>query len=144
MGDKHYEANCKWNEQLSQNREGKRIECIIKASKIWKDTLDKLVHLLEIDPELKVKYHLSCADKYCSTKVVLLKTSQLGKGILIWWKEIWCKGAMSLLWLKMWSEMWFKALQRPLFLIVKNFFISVKFSKKETKFMKYLEWESEA
>ena len=51
---------------------------------------------------------------------------------------------MSLLWLKMWSEMWFKALQRPLFLIVKIFFISVKFSKKETKFMKYLEWESEA
>lgn len=68
----YYETNCKSNEPLSQNRDKQRIESIIKADIIWEDTLHmKLAPLLENDPELKLKYHLSCANKYCSTKAVL-------------------------------------------------------------------------
>ena len=58
----HYEANYKRNEQLSQNRDKKRIESIIKARKIQEDTLHKkLAPLMENDSKLKVKYHLFCA-----------------------------------------------------------------------------------
>ena len=68
----NYEANCKKNEQLSQNRDKRRIESIIKASNMREDTLQKkLVSLLENDPELKVKYHLSSAGKCYSTNAVL-------------------------------------------------------------------------
>ena len=68
----YYEADCKRNEQLSQNRFKNRIKFIIKARKIREDTLHKkLVPLLQNDRKLKVKYHLSCADKYFSTKVIL-------------------------------------------------------------------------
>ena len=68
----YYEADCKRDEQLSQNRFKNRIKFIIKARKIREDTLHKkLVPLLQNDCKLKVKYHLSCADKYFSTKVIL-------------------------------------------------------------------------
>ena len=66
----YYGAACKGSE-LSQNRDKKRIESIIDASKKREDTLhEKLTPLINSDPDLKVKFHRSCIDKYCSTKTV--------------------------------------------------------------------------
>ena len=58
--------------QLSQNSDKKKIEYIVKASKIGEDTLHKkLTPLLENDSVLKVKYLISCTKKYCFTEGVL-------------------------------------------------------------------------
>ena len=67
-----YEANCKKNVQLSQSREKKRIEFIIKTRRVLEVMLHKkLVPLLENDSELKGKYCLYWTVKCCSTKVFL-------------------------------------------------------------------------
>ena len=66
----HYKDTCDKNtSQLTQKRDKKRIESIIKASKIRGDTLhERLSDLLKQDSNLKVDFHYSCVSKYCSPK----------------------------------------------------------------------------
>ena len=103
----YYESNCKRNEQLRDRNkiwDKKNIESIIKASKMREETLHKKsTPLLENNPELEVKYHLSCTDKYCSTKAVLRnepaqKTRRRSDELKFDPKT------MSILWFKMWSQ----------------------------------------
>ena len=66
----HFKDTCDKNtSQLTQNKDKKRIESIIKASKIRGDTLhESLSDLLKQDSNLKVDFHYSCVSKYCSPK----------------------------------------------------------------------------
>ena len=64
----YYGDECKGNE-LSQNRDHKRIESIISASEKRNDKLhEKLAPSLEADKNVKVKFHYTCVSRYCSTK----------------------------------------------------------------------------
>ena len=65
-----YGKNCD-GQALSENRDRKRIDSIIAASKKREDTLHQtLSPSLEENRKLKVKFHLDCANKYCSTKTL--------------------------------------------------------------------------
>ena len=65
----YYGECCDETVTLSENRDRKRIDSIILASKKREDKLHETLSLLIKDnSNLKVKYHSKCADKYCSTK----------------------------------------------------------------------------
>ena len=68
----YYTSECYGN--LSTNRDHKRIDSIIAASKIGNDTLhNTLSPLLAENENLKVHYHNKCVSKYCSTKSLVEK-----------------------------------------------------------------------
>ena len=65
-----YGKNCD-GKVLSENRERKRIDSIVVASQRREDTLHETFSpLLDENPNLKVKFHLNCANKYCSTNTL--------------------------------------------------------------------------
>ena len=65
-----YGKNCD-GQALSENRDRKRIDSIIVASKKREDTLHQtLSPSLKENLKLKVKFHLNWANKYCSTKTL--------------------------------------------------------------------------
>ena len=64
-----YGEDCDNTTTLSENRDRKRIESIILASKKREDSLhESLSDLLANNPNLKIKYHSYCGKKYCFTK----------------------------------------------------------------------------
>ena len=68
----YYTSECYGN--LSTNRDHKRIDSIIAASKIRNDTLhNTLSPLLAENENLKIHYHNKCVSKYCSTKSLVEK-----------------------------------------------------------------------
>ena len=74
MGECIFKTFCGNNSDgkvLSENRDRKRIDSIVVASQRREDTLpETLSPLLDENPNLKVKFHLNCASKYCSTKTL--------------------------------------------------------------------------
>ena len=69
----YYTSDC--SGKLSTNRDRKRIDSIISASKTREDTLHTyLTPLLAENSNVKVHYHTACVSKYCSTKSIVEKT----------------------------------------------------------------------
>ena len=62
-----FKYDCKHLGNCAQNKDSKRIENIIRASKIYKDDLHTtLEHQLSSNAELKVSYHRNCVSRYTS------------------------------------------------------------------------------
>ena len=104
----YYEFNSKRNKQMSKKKDINTIE-----SKLWQERLQKkLASLLENYPKLKVKYLLPCTNKYFFTKAVFKDKPAQKRSCWSDESEFDPRDTISILWFKIWSEMWSKTPQQ--------------------------------